>query len=256
VDAPFPSSHASISGTVVISGGLGGLGRAMALQALTYGASVRLLGRRTPSDAATDVAELGYPERVSYVQADAADAAAVDAAFADLDNLTAVIANAGVNQTAPFLQIRATDWDEIMRVNVTGTFLFCHAAARRLVSLSHGGVIVIVGSWVQSVPDQDNAAYCTSKAAIEMLGRCMALELAEYGIRVNTLAPGIVDAGMAKRRIDADPAFARQASTAIPLNRLQTPQEVARLALWLSSSEALYITGTTLLADGGAHLAR
>jgi NAD(P)-dependent dehydrogenase (short-subunit alcohol dehydrogenase family) len=142
----------------------------------------------------------------------------------------------------------------MLNVNLTGVFLFCQAAARRMVERNAGGLILITGSWVQEVPNVDNTGYCASKAGAAMLSRCMALELAAHGIRVNVVAPGIVDAGMAKRQIQVDPAFARKAVRGIPLERLQTAEQIAQAAVFLSSGQAESITGVTVLVDGGLSL--
>ena len=142
----------------------------------------------------------------------------------------------------------------MLTVNATGVFLFAQAAARRMVSGGNGGSIVVTGSWVQDVPNVDNTGYCASKAAAAMVARCMALELGEHGIRVNVVAPGIVNAGMARRQIETDPAFAKKAAKGIPLGKLQTAEQVAQAVAFVCSDEAASTTGATLLVDGGLSL--
>jgi NAD(P)-dependent dehydrogenase (short-subunit alcohol dehydrogenase family) len=104
------------------------------------------------------------------------------------------------------------------------------------------------------VPWPEIAAYSASKAGLAMLGKSMALELARHGIRVNVVAPGIVAAGMAKYQMDHEPQYAHRISTIIPLERMQTPEDVARATAFLCSDDASYMTGTTLLVDGGCSL--
>jgi NAD(P)-dependent dehydrogenase (short-subunit alcohol dehydrogenase family) len=123
-----------------------------------------------------------------------------------------------------------------------------------MVERGRPGNILFIGSWIQEIPQPGAAAYSASKAGVRMLARSMALELGEHRIRVNVLAPGIVNAGMAKRQIFAEPDYARRASKVMPLGELQTAEQVARAAAFLCSNAADAVTGTVLLVDGGASL--
>ena len=116
------------------------------------------------------------------------------------------------------------------------------------------GHIIFTGSWVQDVPWPEIAAYSASKAGLAMMMKTMALELARHQIRVNVIAPGIVAAGMAKYQMDHEPQYARRVASIIPLGRMQTTEDVARAAAFLCSDDAAYMTGTTLLVDGGCSL--
>jgi NAD(P)-dependent dehydrogenase (short-subunit alcohol dehydrogenase family) len=107
---------------------------------------------------------------------------------------------------------------------------------------------------VQDVPWPEIAAYSASKAGLRMLARSMARELAPHGILVNVLAPGIVNAGLARRQLETEPQYARRAAKAIPLGELQTAEQVARAMAFLCSPDADYMTGSVLLADGGCSL--
>ena len=236
---------------VAITGGTGEIGLAMAAAFARQGAQVTLLDKTPPSGAiAATVQEIG----ARFHAMDVTDERSVNAAVSSLAGLDVAVANAGVHRGARFLELSAENWRLMLEVNLTGVFLFCQAAARKMVARNAGGAIVITGSWVQDVPNVDNTGYCTSKAGVSMLARCMALELGELGIRVNVVAPGIVDAGMAKRQIQVDPAFARKALRGIPLGRLQTAEQVAEAAVFLGSEQADSVTGVTLLVDGGLSL--
>jgi len=112
----------------------------------------------------------------------------------------------------------------------------------------------MTGSWAQEVPGPRGAAYGVSKAGLRMLARCMAFELGPMGIRVNVVAPGIVNAGMAKRQLQVDPEFARLAKRSIPLGELQSAVQIAKAAAFLCSDAADAVTGAVLLVDGGASL--
>ena len=236
---------------VAITGGTGEIGLTMATAFARQGAQVTLLDQTPPSGAiAATVEEIG----ARFQSMDVTDEQSVNAAIGSLPSIDIAIANAGVHRGARFLELSVEKWRLMLDVNLTGVFLFCQAAARNMATRNAGGSIVITGSWVQDVPNMDNTGYCTSKAGAAMLARCMALELAELGIRVNVVAPGIVDAGMAKRQIQVDPAFARKALKGIPLGRLQTAEQVAQAAVFLSSEQAASVTGVTLLVDGGLSL--
>ena len=235
---------------VVITGGTGEIGLTMAAVFARQGGEVTLLDKVPPSGAiAATVEAIG----AHFHPMDVTDERSVSEAVDSLSGIDIAIANAGVHRGARFLELSAENWRLMLDVNLTGVFLFCQAAARKMAA-RNAGSIVITGSWVQDVPNMDNTGYCTSKAGAGMLARCMALELAELGIRVNVVAPGIVDAGMAKRQIQIDPTFARKAVKGIPLGRLQTAEQVAQAAVFLSSEQAASITGTTMLVDGGLSL--
>ena len=114
--------------------------------------------------------------------------------------------------------------------------------------------MIFTGSWVGEIPWPEITAYSVSKAAVRMLARSMARELAQFGIRVNVVAPGIVLAGMAKRQHDSDPNYARRAAAAIPLGDLGTVEQIAEATAFLCSPSSDYMTGAVLLVDGGASL--
>jgi NAD(P)-dependent dehydrogenase (short-subunit alcohol dehydrogenase family) len=253
---PEPSARSRLGGTVAISGGLGGLGSAIAADALARGAQVVLLGRREPGDVAAEVARLGTDERVRYRRHEATSAASNAEVLSDLDDLSGVVVNAGIYRGAPFLELSERDFTDTIDVNVTGSFLLAQAAARRMVELGRPGSIVLVSSWAQDVPDYGSTAYCVSKGGLRMLSRVMALELGKYGIRVNTFSPGIVAAGMAGRQIRTDAEYASRARRTVPLDRFQTAEEVAEGIGFLLSDESSYFTGSDLRADGGASLFR
>jgi NAD(P)-dependent dehydrogenase (short-subunit alcohol dehydrogenase family) len=116
------------------------------------------------------------------------------------------------------------------------------------------GKIIFTGSWVGDVPWPDISAYSVTKAGIRMLARSMARELAQHGIRVNVIAPGIVFAGMARQQYETDADYARRASTAIPLGEFGTAEQIGKAAAFLCSPDSDYMTGSVLLIDGGASL--
>lgn len=235
---------------VAITGGTGEIGLVMARAFVSRGATVTLLDKVLPDEVRPVIEEIG----ARFQEVDVRDVRLVHQAIAALPEIDVAIANAGVHRGARFLDLSLENWNLMQDVNVTGVFLFCQAVARRMVSRGEGGRILVTGSWVQDVPNVDNTGYCTSKAGAAMLARCMALELAEHNIRVNVVAPGIVNAGMAKRQLKIDPVFAKKATLNIPLGRLQSAEQIAQAAVFLCSDEAESVTGATLLVDGGLSL--
>lgn len=240
--------------TAAITGGAGDIGAAMAAELTRRGARVTLLDVKDVNEAKQWISMASAHGEVGYAQVDVRDRAAVDTTLHALGRVDIAIANAGIIESSPFLEITADQWQLQLGVNLTGCFNFAQAAAQSMVADGVRGRILLTGSWVGAVPWPEITAYSVSKAGVAMLARSMAKELAPYGILVNAIAPGIVAAGMAKWQLENEPAYAARASEAIPLGTPQTAEQVARVTAFLCSPDADYITGTTLLADGGCSL--
>lgn len=239
---------------VLITGAAGDIGAAMTVEMLRRGDQVTLVDQRPPADVTDLLASLADPDLSDYRSVDVTDRVAVDHLFASIDPVDVVISNAGVVASAPFLHITPHQWQHHLDVNLTGSFNIGQAAARVMVATHRPGLILITSSWVQDHPWPEIAAYSVTKAGIAMLIRSMAAELAPHQIRVNGIAPGIVAAGMARRQLQTEPQYAARAAGAVPLGVLQTPEQVAKVTAFLCSPDADYLTGTILLADGGASL--
>jgi NAD(P)-dependent dehydrogenase (short-subunit alcohol dehydrogenase family) len=239
---------------VVVTGGAGDIGQAIARELLAHGSRLTLFDQHAPDTVAALLSELQSLGPVSYEQVDVRDAEEVSGALASVDPLDVAIGNAGVVESAPFVEITEDQWRTQLDVNLTGCFNVGQAAARLMVERGHPGRIIFTSSWVQDVPWPKICAYAVSKAGLKMLTRCMGAELAADGILVNAVAPGIVAAGMARHQLETEPQYAARASKAIPLGRLQTAEEVARAVAVLCSDAAEYMTGSVLLADGGSSL--
>jgi glucose 1-dehydrogenase len=160
-----------------------------------------------------------------------------------LGRLDALVNNAGLSTAKPLLELTVGDFDLTFDVDVRGSFLTAQAAARRLKDRG-GGSIVNITSVHEHIPRPDFAVYAAAKAALGMLSRNLALELAQYGIRVNSVAPGVI----ATPRNEAD---AERLDPEVPLGRPGKPEEVAALVAWLCSEEATYVTGSSYVIDGG-----
>jgi NAD(P)-dependent dehydrogenase (short-subunit alcohol dehydrogenase family) len=239
---------------IAITGGAGDIGAAMGAELHRLGGTVTLIDRKTPAEAEPWLARAREHGDVAYVQADVRDREAIDAALAAIDPLDVAIGNAAVGHGIPFLEITQQQWQDHLDVNLTGCFNLGQAAARLMVAREHPGRIIFTGSWVQEVPWPEIAAYSATKAGVRMLARSMARELAPHRILVNVIAPGIVNAGLARHQLETEPQYARRVRHVIPLGELQSTAQVARATAFLCSDAADYMTGSVLLVDGGCSL--
>jgi NAD(P)-dependent dehydrogenase (short-subunit alcohol dehydrogenase family) len=249
---------------VFISGGCGDIGRAVAGRFLANGARV-LLGDLLKPEEGMRVAMALHPTRALYIPCDVTSAASVEIAFRrveeDLKGIDVLICCAGSVANEPFLQITEANWGRTLNVNLTGSLRVAQAAARLMMKnppdeRKRRGVVIFTGSWVQTMPWPEGGSYCASKAGQEMLMKVMAQELAPHGITCNVVAPGIVYAGLSRAIYDGDPVFRQRANHTIPLGRLCSAEEVTGAFLYLASLDGAYVTGTSLVVDGGASLVR
>ncbi len=244
---------------ILITGGLGAIGRFIVGRLLEHGAQVAVNDLLSPEEAAGIIEQAGWPNnRLIYAQADVGspDAAAdlVARTVAAFGRIDVALCHAGMSHSGPILDCDARDWDKILNVNLKSAFLVAQSAARVMIERGIKGRVVFTSSWVQDVPWPDITPYTVTKSGMKMLMRGMAREWAPHGIRVNAIAPGIVAAGMAKRQWDTDPDYRRRAGKAIPLGYLQPPETVADGLTFLCSDASDYMTGATLLIDGGCSL--
>jgi len=247
------------SNRVIVTGGNGDIGCAMGARLFEDGFSVTLLDLTAPSEVREDVKALialsqdGHD--VCYRQVDVTNRARVDEVISEFEqDLFVVLANAGIVKSQPFLDISETYWNQHLDANLTGVFHTLQSAARIFVKNKRPGQIIITGSWVGRVPWPEIAAYSATKAAVEMLAKSAARELSGHNIRVNVIAPGIVNAGLAKHQLQTEPQYAARVAKVVPLKELQTAEQVADIASFLCSTSGDYFTGSTILADGGASL--
>ncbi len=239
---------------IAITGGAGDIGAAMGAELTRLGARVTLIDRKSPEEAEPWLERARAHGDVAYAQADVTDRAAIDGVLAAIDPLDVAIGNAGVGHGIPFLEISPRQWQDHLDVNLTGCFNLGQAAARLMVERRHPGRIIFTGTWVQEVPWPEIAAYSATKAGVRMLARSMARELAKHRILVNVVAPGIVNAGLARHQMETEPQYARRIQHVIPLGQLQTAEQVAKATAFLCSTAADYMTGAVLLVDGGCSL--
>jgi len=241
----------------LVTGAQQGIGQALALAVAREGADVGvnyLDDRAGAERVAKDVRGLG--RRAVVVQGDVSRRADAEAMVAtvvkELGPPDILMNNAGVFPRSEFLELDEREWDHVLGVNLKGSFLCAQAAARAMVAAGRPGAIVnLASSAVRG--DPRGVHYSSSKAGVIGLTRAMALALAPHRVRVNAIAPGTTDT--AQPRYGNTEAQLLERAKLIPLGRMAQPDEIARVAVFLASDEAVYITGEVIHANGGVYMA-
>lgn len=163
-----------------------------------------------------------------------------------------LVNNAGICPFKPFLELTEEDWDKVLDINLKGYFLCSQAAAKEMVKQKSGVIVNIasVAMGQQGVGFPNIVHYCASKGGIAAMTEAMALELAPYNIRVNAISPGMIETPMIDS-VKSDPKSMEGMLARVPMKRVGQPQEVSNLVLFLASAESSYITGSTVVVDGG-----
>ena len=239
--------------TAIVTGSDSGIGEATAIALARAGFDVGVTwheDERGASGTAEKVRREGRRAEVRRLDlTELPEAANVVDELADaLGGLDVFVNNAGTGDTAPFLELTFEQWRHTLDVDLNGAFLCAQRAARRMVTQRRGGRIVNVTSVHELVPLRGASAYCAAKGGLGLLTKVMALELAEHGITVNTVAPGEIATPMTGAE-DVDPRTVERPG--IPLRRPGDANEVAALIAHLSSPAAEYVTGSSLVIDGG-----
>jgi glucose 1-dehydrogenase len=164
--------------------------------------------------------------------------------------LDILVNNAGMEINKPFLDVTDAEWNKVIAVNLYGPFMVSQVAARQMVKQGGGGKIVNVSSVHEDIPFVGYTAYCASKGGLRMMMRNLAMELAQYCINCNNIAPGAI-ATPINQKVLEDPQAKANAISEIPWGRFGKPEEVASVAVFLASDEAEYVTGSTYYVDGG-----
>lgn len=243
--------------TAVITGAASGIGRATAMLFAKHGADIVVADRRrSPREGGISTEELiehDTDSRAQYVSCDVAEPDSLEAAFtaaANSGGLDVMVNNAGVFHHGNPLETSQNEYDSVTDVNARGTFFATQRAGRRMAE-NGGGSIVNVASTSAFDADGSIVAYSSSKAAVVQLTRAFAAAVGSSDIRVNVVCPGSIDTELSRDRSEVE---SEELIDAIPLGRMGNPADVARAILFLASDLSGYVTGETLVVDGGLTL--
>jgi NAD(P)-dependent dehydrogenase (short-subunit alcohol dehydrogenase family) len=237
----------------IVTGGNEGIGRATAVALARAGFDVGFTFHEDEAGAREAVRELeDLGRRAPFQQLDLTTPMAgppvVEALADELGGVDAFVNNAGAGYSTPFLELDLERFERVIALDLVGAFLCAQAAARRMVGQGSGGRIVNVTSVHEHVPLEGSSAYCAAKGGLGMLTKVMALELAEHGITVNSVAPGEIATKMTGLE-DVDPQA--QPRPGIPAGRPGSAHEIAATIAFVASDGASYLTGESIVVDGG-----
>lgn len=245
-----------LSGKVaLVTGASSGIGRAIALEMARQGARVGVNHFQQLEETNDVIHEITQMKGEAIaLEADVSRSTQVNQMVQQLvdhfGQLDVLVNNAGVEKRAPFVEKTEQDWERVIGVDLKGPFLCSQAAARAMVARGRGGAIVNISSVHEDIAFPGYAVYCCAKGGLRMLCRDLALELAPYHIRVVNVAPGAIATPINAKTLE-DPQKKAALEREIPLGRIGAPEEVAALVAYLASDDAAYITGTTVVIDGG-----
>jgi glucose 1-dehydrogenase len=239
----------------LITGVSGGIGKAIARKFAEEGADAVLNFHSRGEEAQELAMEIESGGRVAHrfkadVRVEEQVRSMVYETVKVLGGLDILVNNAGVLRKTPLTEMGVKDWDDVMDVNAKGPFL-CSLYAGRYMIEHGGGTIVNVSSIAALNPEIYMGAYSVSKAALNMLTEVMAVEWARYNLRVNSVCPGPVDTPMIRQAFET-PELLEARLDAIPMHRMSTPEDVAKVVTWLASDDSSMITGEHLVVDGGS----
>lgn len=251
------ASPFSLAGkAAIVTGGRRGIGRAIALALAEAGADVAL-GDRVVDDGELDAVAEGVKKLGRHslaVQADITQKADVDnlvqKTLAELGAVDILVNNAAMNIRAPLLELNEEGWDRVIDTDLKGYYLCSQSAGRVMVKQKRGNIVNIASTAaMDTAPEM--GAYCIAKAGVVMLTRILAIELAEHNIRVNAVAPSLVKTKFSQP-LWSDAETFKEIEAGIPLGRLAEPEDIVGSVLFLASEASAYITGHTIVVDGGS----
>jgi len=237
----------------MVTGGAQGIGLACAMRFADEGARVAIVDLDATRGAQA-VDAIGA-QRAMFIAGDVARSETAQRALGDtlarFGSVDVLLNNAGITHAADFLELDEADFDRVLGVNLRSYFLFGQAVAKWMVQHERQGTIVNMSSVnaVLAIPNQ--VPYCVSKGGVAQLTRVMAMSLAPRGIRVNAIGPGTIATELARNAVLGSPEAERTILSRTPLGRLGEPDEVAKVAVFLASDDASYLTGQTVFPDGG-----
>ncbi len=237
----------------IVTGAKQGIGKAIALELAKHGANVVVsdIDLKECEKVAEEIKDLGTDALA--IKCDVTKQDQIDEMMKKtndkFDNPDILVNNAGVVRQKPFLEFAEEDWDMILDTNLKGLFLVTKAAAKKMAK-NERGKIVSIASIAGEVGFANTSAYCASKAGIINLTRELALELSDKGINVNAIAPGVIETDMTEDMLE-DEDTKKDLLANIPMGRVGKPEEIAKAVVFLVSDDSNYITGHTLVVDGG-----
>ncbi len=238
----------------IITGSTKGIGEACAHEFAKEGAKVVVTGRSVDlgEQVVADIKANGGD--ALFVRCDIGKKSQIDGLIeSTVDHygtMDIVVNNAGVNHSADFFDITEEDWDWVMSVDLKGTFFVSQAAARVMIDQGKGGSIVNVSSVMAQLALADQIPYCAAKGGVNQLTKAMALSLVDKGIQVNCCAPGPVLTELMERVVHSE-AKHKQLMDRLPIGRIASCEEIARVIVFLASKEAEFLVGQTIYPDGG-----
>lgn len=241
--------------TAVITGAASGIGRGSSLALSRAGAKVVLVDR--DEDGVRETRSLVGTGKAYVIDADllepGAENAIVDESVEQFGAVDILVNCAGAFPTRAALEMSAQEWDGVLNLNLRAPFLLSQAVARQMVSAGKPGSIINIASTAGAVARPGVAHYCASKAALIMLTKVLAIEWAEHDIRVNAVAPGLVETPGVKASLttEEDESEHKQKLAKIPMSRPGEPREIAEAVVFLASDTSSFVTGHTLFVDGG-----
>lgn len=243
--------------TAVVTGGGRGIGLTLANALAAEGARIGLIDVLDDVDTVAKSVGREHGIDAAGVVADVTDAAALDRAFGTLTETLGIadilITSAGITIWGDSVDVTPEDWHRVLDINLTGTFFACQSFGRRLLAAERPGSAILISSMsaqIVNVP-QHQASYHASKAAVSMLAKSLAVEWATRGIRVNALEPGYTLSAMTRQFMDANPDLRTRWEQMIPAGRMGEPEDLIGAVLLLASSESAYLTGQSIVVDGG-----
>jgi len=239
----------------LITGSSQGIGQAIAVRLAQEGADIVINHFMQPDKAAAVKAQIEALGRRAIaietnVGVPAQDVQLVSQGVAALGQIDILVNNAGVERNAPFWEVTEADYDFVLNTNLKGAFFTSQAFVKYLLERKKPGKIINISSVHEDLPFPHFTAYCASKGGMKMMTRNLSIELAPFGITINNVAPGAIETPINTALLH-DPAKLAALLQNIPLNRLGQPSDVSAAVAFLASDEANYITGTTLVIDGG-----
>ena len=239
----------------LVTGSSQGIGQAIAVRLAEEGADIVVNYRSQPAKADAVKAQIeALGRRAICVGADMGSIPSINELFSEtvdkLGKLDILVNNAGVETHADFWDVTEKDYDFVLNTNLKGPFFATQAFVKHLQSRKAPGKVINISSVHEDLPFPHFTAYCVSKGGLKMMMRNLSIELAPLGITINNIAPGAIETPINKALLN-DPTKLKALLENIPLNRLGKPADVSSAVAFLASSDADYITGTTLVVDGG-----